>query len=362
MKRNGFTLIELLVVIAIIAILAAILLPALARAREAARRASCQSNLKQYGVIFKMYAGENDGMFPRMARLTPAPGYMWYDGPTLYPDYYNDVNIAVCPSDSRSDVEVEGANAQTYTFGGLGLEEDFSEQIQDLGRRTNLPTNDPDYADENCLDFYLGASPSYRYFGYGVTTISQWGDAATVLHWYRIFDGVLSENVQAEPLNNNEKVGCEDVSIVDQNAAGSTDLVKSTQVVGNDWINVYDDDGVTQLPTTYNRLREGIERFFITDINNPGSGTTGQSTLIVMADSYTLQGSEAGQQFSDSGIGNFNHVPGGANVLYMDGHVEFVRFGKNPVHLPPRYENDGSKNRPRIYGTYHVFSLLGGHG
>jgi prepilin-type N-terminal cleavage/methylation domain-containing protein len=63
-KRRGFTLIELLVVIAIIAILAAILFPVFARARDAARKASCQSNLKQIGTAMLMYVQDYDETFP----------------------------------------------------------------------------------------------------------------------------------------------------------------------------------------------------------------------------------------------------------------------------------------------------------
>ena len=64
------------------------------------------------------------------------------------------------------------------------------------------------------------------------------------------------------------------------------------------------------------RLREGIERFLITDINNAGSANMAQSTLPIMFDLVAIDQTA------------FNHIPGGSNVLYMDGHVEFSKYEK----------------------------------
>jgi prepilin-type N-terminal cleavage/methylation domain-containing protein/prepilin-type processing-associated H-X9-DG protein len=95
-KRWGFTLIELLVVIAIIAILAAILFPVFARAREAARKTSCLSNLKQIGLAADMYGGDYDeSLVPMTIDAPPTTNVGW---PILIQPYIKNQAIFLCPS------------------------------------------------------------------------------------------------------------------------------------------------------------------------------------------------------------------------------------------------------------------------
>lgn len=106
--KRGFTLIELLVVIAIIAILAAILFPVFARARENARRSSCQSNLKQIGLGFLQYSQDYDEMMPYQSSSAQVyfmepdnggwkPNFLWAVQP-----YLKSIQIYRCPSSAPS--------------------------------------------------------------------------------------------------------------------------------------------------------------------------------------------------------------------------------------------------------------------
>jgi prepilin-type N-terminal cleavage/methylation domain-containing protein/prepilin-type processing-associated H-X9-DG protein len=133
MKRKAFTLIELLVVITIIAILSSILFPVLARARENARRSSCQSNLKQQGLIIAMYMQDNDEGFPmaiapratRGTGVTVPPGGEWSNGYWFWQqslaEYHSSlpngstggISIFMCPS-STKPVEVTRASSGHY--------------------------------------------------------------------------------------------------------------------------------------------------------------------------------------------------------------------------------------------------------
>jgi prepilin-type N-terminal cleavage/methylation domain-containing protein/prepilin-type processing-associated H-X9-DG protein len=98
--RRGFTLIEILVVVAIISLLAAILFPVFSRARESARRASCQSNLKQIGLAFMQYVQDYDERYPPGAG-SGNPGTGWAN--QIEP-YGKSLKILRCPSDPYKGV------------------------------------------------------------------------------------------------------------------------------------------------------------------------------------------------------------------------------------------------------------------
>jgi prepilin-type processing-associated H-X9-DG protein len=293
-----------------------------------------------------MYSNESRG------ELMPASGFHWAINPNvprtddansdlgniellfsfrpnqMYPEYMPDPAILICPSDADND-----------------LKDDHGPNLGCIALNDNHPCPGSGELDDGIEVGIMGdLDESYYYLGW---TFDKFDNP-------QFLNDGLNEAMSIEDIINLIELLGDDPETFDLSAiSGPTQFVQVYTHFLNDWVGdclaFYLTDEFVKAQDCFNlatdrdwrpiidptntaanygngdtdtvfRLREGIERFLITDINNPGASAKAQSNIFIMFDAVSTN------------VEGYNHIPGGSNVLYLDGHVQFIRYpGEAPV-------------------------------
>jgi prepilin-type N-terminal cleavage/methylation domain-containing protein/prepilin-type processing-associated H-X9-DG protein len=282
-KPRGLTLVELLIALLILAILLLIVLPALVQSREASLRAACATNLKQMAIAMKMYAYDDPHeMWPPVSFMPRygdpgSPGNWNVDGSfspcarCLYPQYVADVSVLLCPTDFVTRKEQESSYLESWVD---------ENGIVDVGRLERE------------------GDVSYQYLGWAIWSNDYLhdgtGDSTEVL-------AAIAEALDYAKTHMKTDAFPPDQDIVFPDGHPNPDV------------------RFGRFPRlTDARVPRGFP-VLITD-PDPSHGIPSQSEIAVMWDKIRPDRS------------GFNHSPRGSNVLFADGHVEFVQYpGEFPM-------------------------------
>lgn len=285
---TGFTLVELLVVLAIFSLLAMLLLPVLSKATEGARKSSCMSNMREMSFALHIFANEmGDGIWPHKSE---AEQNLMFDFESMHPRYMESNQSLFCPSDINDNPErFIGITGQGWinTDTSLNIEIVDGTWIPGAPRPPTWPTW-PD-ADQTLPPEDRNAPPSdvsYTYLGWA------------------FHDPAFMEPLGAFLLTYQQAITDKKV---DQDLKfthpGNATIAPGTEI-------------------TIYRLRDGISRFYITDLYNDAASVNAISNIAVLWDNFGT---------SEDYV---NHFPFGSNVLYMDGHVEFLLLDPDSRTIP----------------------------
>jgi prepilin-type processing-associated H-X9-DG protein len=262
--------------------------------------------------VFKMYDNESKGMMfpPLQAGNFKDLAGTWRPsldgGPcifVLYPEYLTDPMIIFCPSDAELGTSIANAHGPNGEW-CVG------------------------YSDNGGGDCGRAIDSSYAYLGWVIDQANANAPTTTIgsSSLLSLLSQFLDPNEMPDPTASvpTQFLSTLEAMVTTDTIARATNpsAYPGEYPAADSDVNVGTPLGNGGGSTVY-RLREGVERFMITDINNPSGSSKAQSEIFIMFDQLATKS------------GAFNHVPGGSNVLYMDGHVSFMRyeqFGSAPVN------------------------------